>query len=112
MTSKTAAFFATALIALSAVATTATASAASVGSLAPAGAAGRTVSLAPGARYLNVTDGETVTVNAGGAAFTWTVNIAPNQSVFPLTAIAPADAAAAVQGVTVYVAPNPTYFGN
>jgi Heavy-metal resistance protein CzcE len=104
---RTTALFATALFALSA---SLSASAATVGSLAPAGAADRIVSIAPGARYLNVTDGETVTVKVGDAAFTWHVDTAPGHAVFPLSEIAPADIAAG--GVTVYVDPNPRYFGN
>ncbi|MFL6709592.1 MAG: CzcE family metal-binding protein [Massilia sp.] len=114
-TSKTAAaVLFTTLLAASAFAgaTGLTNTAADYGQAANAGAADRTVALRDGARYLNVTDGETVTVELAGQSFTWHVSIFPGRSQFKLAAIAPAELAAAADNVTVYVAPNPTYFGN
>lgn len=115
MINKTAAtFLFTALLGASAFAgaTGVGNSAADFGQPANAASAERTVALRDGARYLNVTDGETVTVDLGGKAFTWHVSTAPGHSVFSLADIAPAELAAAAGNVTVYVAPNPTYFGN
>lgn len=104
----------TALLGASALAaaTGVTNTAADYGSPANAGAADRTITLRDGARYLNVTDGETVTVDLAGKPFTWHVSTYPGRAVFNLAAIAPADLAGAAEKVTVYVAPNPTYFGN
>ncbi|WP_296947898.1 CzcE family metal-binding protein [uncultured Massilia sp.] len=70
-------------------------------------AAGRTVVLRDGARYLNVSDGETVRVVHDGRSFTWTFSAPGRDGVVALDRVAP-------QGfdtmpVRVYVAPNPLY---
>ena len=69
----------------------------------------RVVTIKPGAKYANITDGETVKFEIDGKSFTWTVQTYPNQNSFKLSAIAPAGIDA--DGVTVYVAPNPLYVG-
>ena len=84
--------------------------AADYGVAVPVSADGRTVTVKPGSKYLNVTNGETVNISIGGKTFGWNVNAFPNQTVFDLSKIAPQDVAA--DGVKVYVATNPTYFGN
>ncbi|WP_020653706.1 CzcE family metal-binding protein [Massilia niastensis] len=69
----------------------------------------RVVTIKPGMKYANITDGETVKFEIDGKSFTWSVHTYPNQNSFQLSRIAPADIDAS--GVTVYVAPNPLYIG-
>lgn len=69
------------------------------------GQAGRVVNIGSDTKYLNVTRGETVQINAGGKKVTWvfdTLGTAP----FPLDKIIPG-----AGNVTVYVAPNPSDTG-
>ncbi|MES2741966.1 MAG: CzcE family metal-binding protein [Pseudomonadota bacterium] len=79
------------------------------GASVPAGAAGRVVLVQPGTRAINVTDGETVTINANGNSFTWHVSTYPNVNSFELSKIAPPGVA--TPGVRVYVAHDPLYTG-
>lgn len=74
-----------------------------LGSTAPEAAAGRTIELRPGAKYVNVVRGETVKLVSGDKSFTWRFDTlgTPN---FNLTEIAPRDFPAS--GVRVYVAPS------
>lgn len=64
----------------------------------------RQIELRPGAKYVNVTRGETVLIKAGGQAFAWKFDTL-GTPVFSLQEIAPKDIN--VQGVQVYVAPSP-----
>lgn len=75
-----------------------------------ASAAQRHIVVKPGARSVQVVNGETVTITVDGKSFSWHVDTYRNASQFALAAIAPAGVAA--DAVTVYVSPNPTYFGN
>ncbi|MEH6434730.1 CzcE family metal-binding protein [Massilia sp. DD77] len=77
------------------------------GAPASAGAAERVIDVTPQTRYLNVHNGETVTIRVGGASFTWHVDTFPHIGAFPLSLIAPAGIDAG--GATVYVSANPTY---
>jgi hypothetical protein len=67
----------------------------------------RTVTLTDDTRYVNVIGGETVRFVKGKREFAWHFN-GPVAS-FHLNQIAPADMLGRV--VTVYIAPNPLYFG-
>lgn len=71
-----------------------------------ANATGRVIEVTPQTRYINVTQGEVVTLKMGEQTLTWQVNTYPNVSTFPLARIAP-DAAAGK--VKVYVAADPAY---
>lgn len=79
------------------------------GAVAPAAAAtaGRVIDVTPATRYLNVANGETVTIRMGDASFTWNVATAPNVDAVPLARIAPAGAPAT--GALVYVAAGAGY---
>lgn len=70
----------------------------------------RTITVKPDTKWINVTNGETVTIAAGGKAFSWHVDTFPNRHVFDLAKIAPQDDQA--PNVRVYVEPNPLYLGN
>lgn len=73
-------------------------------------AGGRAIAVDDGTRHIDVTNGETVRITAGGKSFSWHVDTFPNVSEFDLSRVAPGGAIAS--GVRVYVAPNPLYFGN
>lgn len=66
----------------------------------------REVTLAPDAKYLNVTWNETVKITIGGKSFVWRFDTlgTPN---FDLGEIAPAGSNA--KGIRVYVSPDPTW---
>lgn len=87
-----------------------TGSAADYGTPAPAAAGQRTIVLEPGTRHINVTRGETVTIEQAGQRFGWHVDTWGNRSVFALAEIAPTTMA--VDGIKVYVAGNPLYAGS
>lgn len=70
-----------------------------------AGPADRSVAIDSGTRYLNVTRLETVQINAGGKSVTWKFDTLGTQS-FPLSQVVPG-----LDGVTVYIAENPSYQG-
>lgn len=65
----------------------------------------RVINLDNRAKYLNVTQLETVQLNFGGKSVTWTFDTLGTGS-FPLSNVIPG-----AEGVTVYVAPNPLYRG-
>lgn len=73
-------------------------------------AAERTIEIKPKTKYVNVVDGETVKFAVDGKEFSWHFRTWPNVDQFGLERIAPHDTLA--NGVTVYVARNPLYFGN
>lgn len=75
-----------------------------------AGASGRVIEVTPETRYLNVTNGEVVTIRVGDANFTWQVNAAPNVDAVPLAGILPAGTP--VTGAWVYIAPGEHYENN
>lgn len=87
-----------------------TGSAADYGTPAPAAAGQRTIILEPGTRHINVTRGETVTIEQAGQRFSWHVDTWGNRSMFALAEIAPTTMA--VGGIKVYVAANPFYAGS
>lgn len=68
-----------------------------------AGYADRTVTLADGAKYLNVQRNETVRINVAGKSFTWRFDTL-GTPVFRLGEIAPQDVGA--KDVQVYVSDN------
>jgi Heavy-metal resistance protein CzcE len=59
-------------------------------------------------RYVNVTNGQTVTFEVSGKRFTFAFDAWPNVDSVPLSAIAPSDVMVP-SGVRVYIAPNPLY---
>lgn len=75
----------------------------------PAGASspGRSIWLDPGARHVNVDDGETVHFLVGDKRIDWNFNIRTREAVFDLQTIAPIGVE--VNGVRVWVQPNPLY---
>lgn len=75
------------------------------GSLVQGGHASREVTLADGAKYLNVQRNETVKINIGGKSFTWRFDTL-GTPVIKLSDIAPSGVDA--KNVTVYVALNPS----
>lgn len=72
--------------------------------------AGRVIDVKPDTRYLNVRNGEVVTIHMGDTSFTWEVNTASNVSAIPLAKIAPAGAPASA--AWVYIAENELYQGD
>ena len=79
------------------------------GDPAPVSAASRTIVIAPGTKYVNVTGGETVKFVMGDKAFAWTFNGSPYAGPFDLNQAAPTGVLD--HKVMAYVAPNPLYFG-
>jgi Cu/Ag efflux protein CusF len=71
-----------------------------------ANATGRVIEVTPQTRYINVIQGEVVTLKMGEQTLTWQVNTYPNVSTFPLARIAPETTAGKVK---VYVAADPAY---
>lgn len=69
-----------------------------LGSTAPEAAAGRTIELRPGIKYVNVERGETIKFVSGNKSFTWRFDTlgTPN---FTLTEIAPRDFALSGAGI-------------
>lgn len=63
----------------------------------------------PGAKAVNVTNGDTVEFVVDGKTFRWHFDTYISDTNFKLAKIAPAGVAA--DGITVYVAPNPLYRG-
>jgi hypothetical protein len=55
----------------------------------PASAAGRTITINPETRYVNVEGGSAVTFVAGDKSFTWLFNGAGNVGAFDLNLVAP-----------------------
>lgn len=72
-------------------------------------AAERDISIDAGTKWINVTNGETVRISAGGQSFVYHVDTYPNTTSFALSKIAPAGVQ--VGDVKVYVASNPLYRG-
>ncbi|WP_395400941.1 CzcE family metal-binding protein [Pseudoduganella sp. UC29_106] len=77
------------------------------GSAARTPEATRTVVITPWTKYVNVDQGDVVTFQIDGNAFTWQFDTLRPDTSFNLSAIVPAGFNA--RGVRVYVAPNPTY---
>jgi phosphodiesterase/alkaline phosphatase D-like protein len=71
---------------------------------------GRVIEVKPETRYLNVRNGEVVTIHVGDTSFTWEVNTAPNVNAIPLAKIVPAGAPATM--AWVYIAENELYQGD
>jgi hypothetical protein len=81
--------------------------------LGPVGVAGNTervIEVTPGTRYLNVSNGETVTIRQGERNLTWHVQAPNNLNAVPLSRIAPQDEAGS--DVLVYIAPSQQYQNN
>lgn len=71
--------------------------------------AARSIDVTAATRYVNVTDGETVSFNINGQTFSWYVSTYPGKRQFSLKDIAPA--ALGVGDIRVFVADNPLYVG-
>jgi hypothetical protein len=72
-----------------------------------ASTAGRVIDVTPTTRYVNVANGETVTIRMGGDSFTWTVATKSNVDAVPLARVAPEGSPAT--SAVVYVAPGASY---
>ena len=78
------------------------------GAVAPAAAsAGRVIDVTPTTRYVNVANGETVTIRMGDESFTWSVATRSNVDAVPLARVAPEGSPATA--AVVYVAPSASY---
>ena len=75
------------------------------GSPASAGMATRTIVIAPGTNYVNVTGGEIIRFDVDGKSFVWNFN--GQRSSFDLARVAPPSLL--TRKVMAYVAPNPMY---
>jgi hypothetical protein len=71
---------------------------------------GRVIDIKPDTRYLNVKNGEVVTIHMGDTSFTWEVNTASYVNAIPLAKITPAGAPATM--AWVYIAENELYQGD
>lgn len=79
------------------------------GHAAPETAAARVITLDGDSKYVNVENGETVTMRVNGKAITWTFDTFPRATSFDLQTIAPQGVDAGA--IRVYVAENPLYVG-
>ena len=79
----------------------------SYGTVATAATAGRVIDVTPTTRYVNVANGETVTIRMGDDSFTWTVATRSNVDAVPLARVAPEGSPAT--SAVVYVAPSASY---
>jgi hypothetical protein len=68
---------------------------------------GRVIDLTPATRFVNVTNGETVTFKKGSQRFTWHVDVYSNVSEFALAKIAPHSLN--FPDISVYVAASDQY---
>src|SRR4051812_12161726 len=96
------------LVLASAVATAAHAASlddpATYGESSPSTTVARIINLTPETRFINVSNGETITFNKGTESFTWHVDTYSNISKFSLAKIAPKDFQ--LGDIDVYVAPD------
>jgi hypothetical protein len=81
--------------------------AADLGHVGAAGIAERVIEVTPATRYLNVTNGETVTIRQGEHSVTWHVQAPNNLNAVPLSRVAPQDEAG--NEVLIYIAPGQQY---
>jgi hypothetical protein len=81
--------------------------AADLGHVAAAGNAERVIEVTSATRYLNVTNGETVTIRQGEHSVTWHVQAPNNLNAVPLSRVAPQDEAG--HEVLIYIAPGQQY---
>jgi hypothetical protein len=79
-----------------------------LGRLTMSAVANRDVVVNADTRYVNVTNGETVTFEVSGKRFTFAFDAWPYVDSVPLSTIAPKDLMVP-SGVRVYIAPNPLY---
>jgi hypothetical protein len=87
-----------------------TAPAADLGYVGAAVQADRVLEVGPGTRYLNVRNGEIVTIRQGERSVTWHVQAPNNLNAVPLSRIVPQDQAnQADQEVLIYIAPGEQY---
>lgn len=80
---------------------------ATYGAAVPAASGDRIITLTPTTKWVNVTDGETVTFVKDGLRFTWQFNTLSGVASVPLSTIAPPSLM--VGTVAVYVDSNPLY---
>lgn len=83
------------------------ATAADVGPVGLAAKGDRTLDVKAGTRYLNVRNGETVTIRQGERSVTWSVQVASNVNVVPLSRVLPQGGDG--RDVLVYIAPGQPY---
>jgi hypothetical protein len=76
------------------------------GSIAPAAAAAREITITPSTKWINVTNGETVSFVENGKKFTWNFNAYDGVDC-DLSTIAPKELG--FPNARVYIAQNPTY---
>lgn len=81
-----------------------------LGDPAPECAAGRTITITPQTRYVNVEGGQIVTFKVGARRFTWNFDTAPAVMAFDLNRVAPPGLLD--HAIIAYVAPNPLYLGS
>jgi hypothetical protein len=84
-----------------------TGTAADYGTSVAASTDARQITIFPQTKWVNVTDGETVKFDVNGKTFAWNVDTFGRDTSFDLAKIAPTGIQ--VNGVRVYVAPNPLY---
>lgn len=71
---------------------------------APADQPARIIVIAPGQRYVNVTNGETILFRVNGRSFAWTFRTSVRHRSFELSEVAPVDVD--VRGIRVYCVPD------
>lgn len=71
--------------------------------------AARSIDVTPATKYVNVTNGETVSFNINGQTFSWYVSTYPGVHQFRLKDIAPG--ALGIGDIRVFVSANPLYVG-
>lgn len=71
---------------------------------APADQPARIIVIAPGQRYVNVTNGETILFRVNGRSFAWTFKTSFRHRTFDLSDVAPVDVD--VRGVRVFCVPD------
>jgi len=70
----------------------------------------RTIVIAPGTKYVNVTGGETVQFVMGDKSFGWSFDVVSYVFPFDLNQITPSNMLD--HKVLVYIAPNPLYISH
>lgn len=85
-------------------------SSADLGYVGAAGNAERVIDVTPATRYLNVTNGETVTIRQGEQSVTWHVQAPNNLNAVSLSSVAPQEQPG--HDVTIYIAAGQQYQNN
>jgi hypothetical protein len=80
-----------------------------LGESVPATSAGRTITITPDTKYVNVQGGQVVNFDVGGKTFTWDFDGPDTVWAFNLNRVAPPGLLD--HTVMAYVSPNPLYMG-